>query len=89
MHILGGFGIASLTGAILSYRGLKVSYKKLLIVYVLIALLWESYEHIHNFIAMGNWLGLRTLFEDVFDTVKDVINGFIGMSVAYLFVQKK
>lgn len=81
MHIMGGFGVASLTGAILSYNGIKVSYAKLFLAYIFVALAWEAYEYVHNMLVMGEWSGW-------FDTVKDVLDGFIGMSVAYLFVRK-
>ena len=88
MHIMGGFGVASLTGAMLSYRGIKVSYAKLFLVYILIALAWEIYEHILNYIHIGTWYGQRLPVVDVRDSVKDLINGFVGMSIAYLFVRK-
>ncbi len=88
MHIMGGFGIATLTGAMLSYRGVKVSYAKLFVVYILIALAWEGYEHILNYINLGTWYGQRLPVVDVRDSVKDLFDGFIGMSIAYLFVRK-
>ncbi len=88
MHIMGGFGIATLTGAMLSYRGIKVSYAKLFVVYILIALAWEGYEHILNYINLGTWYGQRLPVVDVRDSVKDLFDGFIGMSIAYLFVRK-
>lgn len=88
MHIMGGFGIATLTGAMLAYRGIKVSYAKLFVVYILIALAWEGYEHILNYINLGTWYGQRLPVVDVRDSVKDLFDGFIGMSIAYLFVRK-
>lgn len=88
MHIMGGFGIATLTGAMLSYRGIKVSYARLFVVYILIALAWEGYEHILNYINLGTWYGQRLPVVDVRDSVKDLFDGFIGMSIAYLFVRK-
>ena len=88
MHILGGFGVAFLTSAVFSYRKENVSYKKLALVYLIIAVAWEAYEHIHNFVAMGSWAGLRDSRMDVIDTIKDIIDGYIGMSIAYLFVRK-
>ncbi len=81
MHIMGGFGVASLTGAILSYKGNSVSYKKLYLTYIMIAVTWEAYEYIHDVMFAQDWGGWV-------DTIKDLINGFIGMSIAYLFVRK-
>ena len=88
MHIMGGFGVASLTGAILSYRGEKVSYMKLFFIYFVVACMWEVYEHVMNVIHTGVWYGLRTTMSDGLDTVKDLFDGFVGMSIAYLFVKK-
>lgn len=88
MHILGGFGVASLTGAILSYRGRKVSYIHLASIYLLVGVSWEVYEHILNVVHLETWYGLRTPLADALDTLKDICDGFIGMSLAYLFVKK-
>lgn len=85
---MGGFGVAFLTSAVLSYRKEHVSFSKLILGYIVIALLWETYEHVHNIIATGVWNGLREPLEDILDTTKDMINGFIGISVAYLFIRK-
>lgn len=81
MHIMGGFGVALLTGTILLYKRMKVSYLRLFIVYILVAVLWEVYEYTHDLIVMNEWNGL-------FATIKDLIVGFIGMSIAYLFIKK-
>ena len=81
MHIMGGFGVASLTAAILSYKGIKVSYTKLFIAYIVVAIAWEIYEYIHDLIIARDWNGW-------FDTTKDLVDGFLGMSFAYLFVRK-
>ncbi|MFA6608580.1 MAG: hypothetical protein WCT07_01580 [Candidatus Paceibacterota bacterium] len=81
MHIMGGFGVASLAGAILAYNGEKISYFKLFVAYIVVAVTWELYEYIvslTNFLPWNGW----------FDTIKDIIDGFIGMSVAYIFVKK-
>lgn len=81
MHIMGGFGVASLTGAILSYKGLKVSYIKLFLAYLVIAFAWELYEYAYDYILVKKWNGWV-------DTIADLINGFIGMSAAYFIVRK-
>ena len=81
MHILGGFGVASLAAAVLHYKDTKVSYWKLFAVYVVIAIVWELYEYTSDVIKLLEWNGWT-------DTVADFINGLIGMSIAYLFVKK-
>jgi hypothetical protein len=88
MHIMGGFGVASLAGAILSYKGIKVSYMKLFMAYMTIAVTWEVYEHVLNYMNLGTWYGDRLPRVDIIDTVKDIFNGFLGMSFAYLFVRR-
>lgn len=82
MHIFGGFGVASLTWAILRYKKIEVSYIKLVTVYLLVAVFWELYEYIHDLMIMREWNGWV-------DTASDIINGGIGMSSLYLFVRKK
>ena len=81
MHIMGGFGVAALAHAILVYRGKKSTYWKLFFSYLVVALLWEAYEYIHSLITIAQWSG-------VFDTIKDLVDGTIGMTLAYLFVRE-
>lgn len=81
MHIMGGFGVASLTAAISTYFNKPVSFKYLLAVYIAVAGVWELYEFINDMQHFTNWNGW-------FDTVKDLVDGFIGMSIAYLFIRK-
>jgi hypothetical protein len=81
MHILGGFGVATLAGSILSYNNVKISYWKLFIAYIVIAIIWEIYEYTFHILFNNDWRG-------VFDTLKDLIDGCIGMSVAYFFIRK-
>ena len=80
MHILGGFGVASLACAILNYKGMKVSYTYVFIAYAFVAITWEGYEYVHDMIRGRVWNGW-------FDTIKDLIDGAIGMSVSY-YIQK-
>lgn len=80
MHILGGFGVASLAGAILVYKGMKISYKYLFISYLLVAITWEGYEYAHDMIRGRIWNGWV-------DTIKDLVDGAIGLSVSY-YIQK-
>lgn len=88
MHILGGFGLAFLTSAVLALREKKITYTRIVITYIIIALAWEVYEHVHNYISLGLWNGLRSPREDMIDTIKDLIDGLIGVSIAYLFIKK-
>lgn len=81
MHIMGGFGVASLIAAILSYFEKDVSFWRLFWVYTLAALGWEAYEYANDLMNMAEWNGW-------FDTIKDYINGLIGVSIAYLFIRK-
>jgi hypothetical protein len=81
MHILGGFGVASLASALFSYGNSKISYWKLFAMYLSVAILWEAYEYIHDMIRVVAWNGWT-------DTIQDIINGWIGMSIAYFFVRK-
>jgi hypothetical protein len=78
---MGGFGVASLTGAILSYKHYKVSYWKLFFTYLVVAICWELYEYVRNIMNYSDWSGW-------YDTFKDLFDGFIGMSIAYFFVKK-
>ena len=81
MHIMGGFGIASLTGALFAYFQKSVSFWKLLAVYTVVAFVWEFYEYIRDVVAYTDWNGW-------FDTIKDFVDGLIGMSIAYIFIKK-
>ncbi len=81
MHIMGGFGVASLASAVLTYFNKPVSFWKLFIVYTVVAVAWELYEYVQDIVTYAEWNG-------VFDTAQDYVNGLIGMSIAYLFVRK-
>ena len=81
MHIMGGFGVASLAAAILSYKNRIVTYKRLLLAFIIIGTMWEVYEYIRHMLMGNDWSGLT-------DTVQDYVNGIIGTTIAYLFVRK-
>ena len=81
MHIMGGFGATAFIGAILSYKKIKVSYKRLFFAYAVVAITWEVYEYFFNPMFVKEWASWL-------DTFKDFIDGWIGVSVAYLFVRK-
>jgi len=81
MHIMGGFGVASLVSALYAYFEKPVSFWKLFIMYSVVALAWELYEYTHDIVTHTDWNGW-------FDTTKDYIDGLIGAGVAYLFIRK-
>ncbi len=81
MHILGGVGVVSLANAIFVYKGTKVSYWKLLVSFLVIAFIWEMYEYINDIVSYRDWSGWV-------DTLKDTIDGIVGMSITYLFIRK-
>lgn len=81
MHIMGGFGVASLVSAIFTYKERKVSFLQLFWIYTTVAVVWEVYEYQSGVIAyhdISDWL----------DTIKDYIDGLAGVAVAYLFIRK-
>ena len=78
MHILGGFGVASLTAAILTYRGKKVSLMSLFIAYSIVAVSWELYEYAKDLMTRDKWNGW-------YDTSKDLFDGALGVVVLYWF----
>ena len=82
MHILGGFGVASLTRAVLSYKGIQVSYTKLLLSYILVAVAWEIYEYVRGVMVYDS-------IYKYLDTVKDLFDGYLGMGLLYLLTRKK
>jgi hypothetical protein len=81
MHVLGGFGVASLAAAVFSYKKSRISYKKIIIAYLIVAVMWELYEVIHDFIVLREWGGWV-------DTISDVCNGFVGATISYLLIKK-
>lgn len=81
MHILGGLGVGSLAYSVLSYRKIPVTYWKLVLVFVVIAFAWELYEYIRG-------LNPYASMDDYLDTLKDTIDGLVGVSVAYFFIRK-
>jgi hypothetical protein len=81
MHIMGGFGVASLVAAIMAHNEKPVSYLFLFISYTIAALVWEVYDHMQGFVDYSTTFGWL-------DTLKDYIDGLIGASLAYLFIRK-
>lgn len=81
MHVMGGFGVASLTLSLVAYNGKKISYQAMVAVFLVVAVGWELYEIIHDMIIHKVWGGWV-------DTISDVINGGIGASIAYYLLKK-
>lgn len=82
MHIMGGFGVASLAVAIAEYFKKPISFWKLFAAYVVVAVAWELYEYVHDVVTYTDWNGWV-------DTSKDFINGAIGTLIAYILISKK
>lgn len=82
MHIMGGFGVASLAVAVAEYYKRPVTLWKLVLAYVVVAVAWEAYEYVHDVITNSEWNGWV-------DTIKDFIDGAIGTGIAYILVKKK
>lgn len=81
MHVLGGFGVGSLTLSIASYKKHKISFLQMILVYACVAAGWELYEFSHDIFDNTPWNGWS-------DTVSDIINGAIGATVAYFLLKK-
>lgn len=81
MHLLGGFGVASLAFATFAYFGRPVSFLHIFIAYTIVAIGWELYEYARDISQNQAWNGWL-------DTTGDYINGAIGASVAYYFMKK-
>lgn len=82
MHIMGGFGVAAFTSALLTYKQKEVSFKVLLTSFFIVAFLWEVYEYVKDFITLSNQ-------NDIIDTISDFVNGALGAVIAYWLVTKK
>ena len=81
MHVMGGFGITSLTLAIAVYKKKKMSLISALIIYLIVAIGWEVYEFLGDVINTMKWNGWG-------DTLADTCNGAIGALVAYYLLKK-
>lgn len=81
MHVMGGFGITSLTLAIAAYKKKKMSLISALIIYLVVAVGWEVYEFLGDVINTMKWNGWG-------DTLADTCNGAIGALVAYYLLKK-
>jgi hypothetical protein len=82
MHVLGGFGVASLVLALAHHAKQKLSLVQVLILYLVVAISWEVYELVKDIISGNSWNGWS-------DTLSDIVNGAIGAGVAYVFFKNK
>jgi ABC-type phosphate/phosphonate transport system permease subunit len=81
MHIMGGFGVASLVLAVTSYKQKKANLLTVLVLYAFIAIGWELYEFAGDVLSQSAWNGWS-------DTISDFINGGIGAGIAYYLFKK-
>ena len=81
MHVMGGFGVASLVLAVSAYKKKKMTFVSVLLIYLFIAVGWEVYEFIQDTMNNVSWNGWE-------DTLSDIANGAIGSSVAYYLLKK-
>lgn len=81
MHVLGGFGVASLAVALLLLRKKRITIMPVLVSFFVIAVAWEVYEYSLDVQAFRPWIGWT-------DTTSDIINGLIGALVAYGIARK-
>jgi len=81
MHILGGFGVASLVLAVATYKKHKATFVTVMMFYLLVAVGWELYEVVKVTVHHLMWGGWQ-------DTISDIINGAIGASIAFYLLKK-
>ena len=81
MHILGGLGVASLAVSVLKYLKIEITFWKVIVPFFVIAILWEVYEYVYSLYGTYVWGGW-------FDTIKDIIDGFIGAYISFYFSKK-
>lgn len=81
MHIMGGFGVASLVMAVTRYKKKRISFVSVLMLYLCVAIGWELYEFGQDLMSNSEWNGWS-------DTLSDILNGGIGASIAYYLLKK-
>ena len=81
MHILGGLGVASLAISVLKYFKMEVTFYKIIASFLVVAILWEIYEYVYSLYGTYIWGGWL-------DTIKDIIDGFIGACISYRLIKK-
>ena len=81
MHILGGLGVASLAISVLKFFKMEVTFYKVVGSFLAVAIFLEIYEYVHSLYGTYIWGGW-------FDTIKDIIDGFIGVCFSFYFSKK-
>ena len=81
MHVMGGFGVASLALSIAHYKNKKLSLITIIVIYTGIAIGWELYELSNDILSQSMWNGWS-------DTISDFINGAVGALCAYYLLKK-
>ena len=81
MHLMGGFGVASLALSIARYKKYTLSFRAMLFVFFIVAIGWELYELGHDIVSNQEWGGWS-------DTLSDLFNGAIGAVSSYYLLKK-
>ncbi len=81
MHIMGGFGVASLALALIHYKKKPALLSYVLLTYLFVAISWELYELLSDVVRGSEWGGWP-------DTLSDIFNGGVGAFVAYFLYKK-
>ena len=81
MHIMGGFGVAALILSVVNYRRKTISYFYLIMLFLCVDVALEVYEVAVETMKSVPWNGWG-------DTIKDIIDGILGSSLAYYLLQK-
>lgn len=82
MHILGGFGVGWFFTSGLILLRKKHSIKVIVFLTLSIMVMWEVYEYLLDLNDLRSWIGWK-------DTIADVFNGFVGMTIFYKLFSKK
>ena len=76
MHILGGFLVVNLFASLFAYQQKRFSLSWCLLTLFVVMIIWEVYEY-------GRGVVLYDDMMDYFDSIKDIIFGFLGGFLAY------
>ncbi len=81
MHFFGGIGVGLLTFATLRFSKQKITFHKVVIIYLAFALTWELYEYVTDVIY-------GTEINTLIDSIKDILVGLVGAAGVY-YIQRK
>lgn len=81
MHVLGGFGVASLVVSVAYYKKIPIALTRVMLTYLLVACVWELYELVSDLVSHMSWNGWG-------DTISDIINGAFGACAAFFLYKK-